>query len=377
MKKKEYFYDWWESAINKMLNNGMFYYTNKSVSYYKNIIGKECQCFINILEILRLLFSTGKRKFIFENVCQQKLENYIRYCLIQTKLLRIPNSQLKGKEAGERLFIERNITNCLSSTETEYLLAEYGLGLRVDLSGIDLHGINFRNIDLKMVNLEGTNLERTDLKKMNLETIDLKGANLKGGNLKGANLKGANLEGANLKGANLEGANLKGANLKGANLDRINLINFKRPLTQEDIEILLKRTSLDSNNEKICNINLSNAKLNNAKLNNACLKNVILTKACLYRAELQSAKLNRAIFLFGDLRETDLRGADLRGADLRGADLRGADLRGADLENAKLMYAKFDELQILYLSNVDITKSLVYIERKDIFMDYSKYKKYE
>ena len=37
-KRQDEFYTCWEQSIIKMINNGMFYYTNKKVDYYKNII---------------------------------------------------------------------------------------------------------------------------------------------------------------------------------------------------------------------------------------------------------------------------------------------------------------------------------------------------
>lgn len=39
-KKKESFYQWWENVIEKMIGNGMFYYSGKNIQNLKNIIDK-------------------------------------------------------------------------------------------------------------------------------------------------------------------------------------------------------------------------------------------------------------------------------------------------------------------------------------------------
>ncbi|GFI49133.1 hypothetical protein IMSAGC020_00329 [Lachnospiraceae bacterium] len=59
-EKKERFYDWWELAVAKTLDN-MDYRT-------------ECKCFMNILKILRLLLYWSKRKYIMENIDRKVLE---------------------------------------------------------------------------------------------------------------------------------------------------------------------------------------------------------------------------------------------------------------------------------------------------------------
>ncbi|MCI9229249.1 MAG: hypothetical protein HFG86_14735, partial [Dorea sp.] len=57
VEKKNRFYGWWEETVAKMMEKGMFYYTNKNINYYENIISKECQCFKNIFKILRLFLT--------------------------------------------------------------------------------------------------------------------------------------------------------------------------------------------------------------------------------------------------------------------------------------------------------------------------------
>ncbi len=178
LEKKNIFYDWWESSVGKMLANGMFYYTDKNVNYYKNIISKECQCFGNIIKILRLFLNLSTKKYMLENVDTEILDRYIKYYLLENG----------GK---------------MSQEEIERMLR--GMNEKFNLSKMDLCGAN----------LEGANLSE----------MDLTGANLRGANLEGANLRGTDLTGANLRGANLEGANLKEAKLNAAKLGRTNLSN--------------------------------------------------------------------------------------------------------------------------------------------------------
>ena len=93
----------------------------------------------------------------------------------------------------------------------------------------------------------------------------------------------------------------------------------------------------------------------------------------MYKSNLQKVNLYKANLLWANLRGANLRGADLRLADLRLADLREIDLPEVDLKGANLMFTKFDEEQITYLLNYDLSKSLVYVEECGGFIDYLKY----
>lgn len=170
--KKEEFYRWLESAVNMMMDFGMFYFTEKHISDYKNLLYKEINCFSNLIEILRLLLCVSKDKYIMGNSDKSIIERYINHYYIESKL--------KGETINlSHMFLER----------------------------INLFKINFIEADLRKVNLYGANLKYTDLTKADLRQADLREANLKGAVLKGANLRGANLRGANIKGADFTGAN--------------------------------------------------------------------------------------------------------------------------------------------------------------------------
>ncbi len=334
LEKKNKFYDWWESAVDKMLNKGMFYYTNRNINYYENIISKECQCFGNIIKILRLLLNTSTKKYVLKNVDGEILDKYIKYYLLESKLL-------KKASNGERMLL-RDVDE------------------KSNLSKISLCGVDFRNIDLKNIDLTGSNLEGVNLERKNLKNIYLNRTNLRGANLKGANLREAVLREIDLSGANLSGANLNNASLKRVDLSRANLYNSN-----------FQNVRLDR--VKLVGTNLSNANFIHSNWSKFNLNNASFNKSNSGKINLQKASLFKANFLWADLRGADLRGADLRGVDLRLADLRGADLRGADLKKANLMFAKFDEEQIAYLLNYDLSKSLVYVEECDRFIDYLKY----
>ena len=256
VEKKERFYDWWESAVAKMLYNGMFYYTDKSIKYYKNIVDKECQCFENIIKILRLLLGIGRRRYMLGNVNREILEKYIRYCMTR-------NNRYKKTRRGVRLSLE-DIDKLLQQKKIQEINSEV-LGQE-----------KIQEINSEVLGQEKIQEIIDDL----IGSFDLSQMNLCGVNFKDINIKEIDLDKTNLSEANLEGANL------------------------------------------------------------------------------------REVYL----REVDLEGANLRGADLRGANLEGANLRGADL-----LFAKFDEKQITYLENCDLSKSLVYVKKYDRFIDYLKY----
>lgn len=220
MEKKNRFYGWWEEAVAKMMDKGMFYYTNKNINYYENIISKECQCFKNIFKILRLFLTMCNEKYVMGNINRKLLEKSIKYCLVEIQFISINN------------------------TPTDLI--------RLDFNHIDLHEMNLTEIELKKIYLNHANLS-------------------------GVNLKGVDLKGKSLIDVDLTKANLKKINLEDANLEE--------------------------------------------------------------------------------------------------SDLRFADLHEANLNGANLMYTKFDEEQITYLTNCDLSKSLVYVEEYDRFVDYLKYQK--
>ena len=163
--KRQRFYPWFEEVVVKMMNNGMFYYTEKNIQDYKNIIINESQCFLNLLKITRLL--NKQNGLIMKHADRNMLERYIRFRLIEVRI-ELPFG-----------------TECLNLSNL-YLKD-------IDLSGEDFGSVNFN---------------KSNLEKVNFTRAYLEGADFCNANLRGANLREANLINANLKGADLEGANL-------------------------------------------------------------------------------------------------------------------------------------------------------------------------
>lgn len=157
-RKRPYFYQWWERAVEKMMDKGMFYFSGKNIRCFENIIDKEIQCFLNLMKILRLILKTSTREYMLENADKEQLEKYIRLRLVACRM-------------EER----------------------YGAEI-LDLSNVFLVGINLSGADLKMVNLFRANLSRANLSGTDLSRKDLREVNLKGANLEGTNLEGANIE---------------------------------------------------------------------------------------------------------------------------------------------------------------------------------------
>lgn len=151
-EKKWCFYLWWENAVGKMIENGMFYYTKRNIQDFKNIIKKEGRCFLNLLAILRCLLPVGNREYILENVDNNRFIDYIG-------------------------------------------LREWGDYSKLFLEGAELRGKRLHELELSMVCLRGADLRRVDLIGANLWRADLQEADLRGAELRATRLKGAILKG--------------------------------------------------------------------------------------------------------------------------------------------------------------------------------------
>ena len=197
-EKKNQFYAWLEGTVVKMLNAGMLYYTGENIKQCRNVIEKEMKCFLNFLDILRLIIKESNQIYILEDVDQEKMVLYVK-CLISF-------ANIKAE------FIDLNCT---------YLLEANLRG--ADLIGANLIGTNLEGANLRVANLSGANLTGADLSRADLREADLIGANLSEADLVEGDLTGADLTGANLIGANLRGANLSGADLRGAKLNETDL----------------------------------------------------------------------------------------------------------------------------------------------------------
>ncbi len=243
-EKKGRFYNWWESAIDKMMENGMFYYTDKNMHNYRRIITKEANCFLNLTEILRkIAFYITPRRYIMENVNSGRLERYIRHCCLEFE--------------------------------------------KCDFSFFDLAGIELVGIDLEQINFIGANLNGLDLQNENLKGALLQGANLEGTDLREADLQGADLEAATLRFASLVSANLCEANLSGANLFQVDLrhANLRRAK--------LVNTELDATKWCRDELNELRLRIKQAKFTYIIVEDNMPTK--IYRSELFPEE-NKACF---------------------------------------------------------------------------------
>ncbi|MBD5497439.1 MAG: hypothetical protein HDR11_06700 [Lachnospiraceae bacterium] len=239
------FYQWMEMAVDKMVNNGMFY-----SSEYKDcndIIYKEAQCFINLVEILRQLHKKDYSAYILMSVNRCQIEKYIKYCCItfeenRENYLNLSKSFLKNANLVGTNLSNINFANAMLE--------------KVNLSRATLEKAIFNGAILKSANFESAILNRADLSNTDLSAADLSFANLTNANLINAVLKKSVLVETNLRNTNLTNANLENANLRGANLESANL-----------------------NGTNLSNADLSRAILIDVNLKNAILYNVILAYA--------------------------------------------------------------------------------------------------
>ncbi len=152
-EKKGVFYPWWESAVDKMLANGMFYYTKRNIQELRNVIEKEGSCFLNLLVILRSLLPVSNRDYLLESVDTYKIAGYIG-------------------------------------------LKQWGNYSNLYLEEADLRGKRLHELDLAKVCLRNAALMRTDLIGSNLAKADLQGADLRGAELRSVRFKRTALKGA-------------------------------------------------------------------------------------------------------------------------------------------------------------------------------------
>lgn len=210
-EKKKRFYQWWETIVGKMISYGMFYYTGGNVRDYKNIIVKETQCFLNLLEILRLLIDVSEREYIMEDYEDRLYEKYIKHCLIELEEI-----SKKGK-------------------------------IYLNLSRLSLRKVNLAGMRLSMVNLSRANLSGKYLSGTTLE-----GANLRGASLKGTILRKSDLSGVILIGADLNDVDLGGAILKGVILDEEQIEYLKGKYDIHETKVYIEKKRKIINYEEYC-----------------------------------------------------------------------------------------------------------------------------
>jgi uncharacterized protein YjbI with pentapeptide repeats len=333
----------------------------KLIRYYEKYPEKECQWFINFLEIFNLVFAIYTENVQY-NVVKVKTSNLEGQGVGSLNTYRV-FSQLRGADLrGNDLSASDLRNNNMSAadlreanlcgtnlTQSDLSLAKLGTANlsrailneaeliaadlnHADLSNASLIGTKLRHSDLHKANLSRATLSRAmlnastlsdaDLREADLQYSDLRHANLNQANLSGANLQYADLSNASLIGANLSGANLQGANLCHANLQGANLIDAK-----------LNRADLEHVNLQCADIH--NAFLRHVKLNNANLSGANLRCTDLSHAELSDGNLSGTNLSDALLRHVNLSGADLRDADLRGANLFSTNLNCANIKNAQ------------------------------------------
>lgn len=243
-EKQKRFYQWWENAVYLMMENGMFYYTEKGVSFFKNIIAAECRCFLNLLEILRLLMCIDNRKYIMENAKGELVEKYIKCCCIEYK--RFSNDKIMdlSKMSLQKVNLKgiqlKGI--CLNQVNLE----------RTDLVNVDLSKLALLKADLAYADLRGANLEDAALMEADLRGADLTRANLYGAKLDAAKLVGADLKKADLRGIDLTGAYIEEVYLNGALMDDYQVLHFEKKLNLHDVKIFINKTKEIVNYDEYC-----------------------------------------------------------------------------------------------------------------------------
>lgn len=226
-KKKIVFYDWWEISFYKMIKKGMFFYANQNFCKFGHIIGEEITCFLNIIEILRLLLKVCKRKYLMQERYSEELMMYLRsYNLINNTIIqkRMPNLSnifLKGKKLEWLNLSKFNFSYAeLSSTVFDHTNLEGSIFYESRLINASLY-----NAKLESANLCKARLDKAYLVESCLDIANLEEAVLIGANLTRSTLIQTNLKEAILKNTNFEGAILLYADLRGANISDINLNN--------------------------------------------------------------------------------------------------------------------------------------------------------
>lgn len=222
-ENKQKFYPWWENTVNRMMETGMFYYTDKNIHNYKNIISKEVRVFINLIQILRLLSSTNRKKYIMEKTDRELLERYIRYCEIESNI-----------KPGKKILNLNNM--CLSNLNLKY--------------------INLAGTEMAKVSLNKTDLSKADLSMVNLAEADFKGAYLNETDFRGADLSMADLRGIDLTLVKLDGANMSKTKLNASIWTKNTIKKTIERLREASFDYLLVREndglSIVYKNELLC-----------------------------------------------------------------------------------------------------------------------------
>jgi uncharacterized protein YjbI with pentapeptide repeats len=325
----------------------------KLIRYYEKYQEKDCQWFIDFLEIYQIVFALYTENVQY-NLVKVKDNNPDNQRVTDLDTYRI-FSQFKGTDLRGNDLSGADIRNSnLSAADlreanlcgTDLTQADLSLAKlsranmsRAILNGAELIAADLNNADLSSASLSATKLRCASLRQANLSRAMLSHVALNASDLCGADLQYADLQYADLSNANLSNANLSGANLQYANLSNTNLSNAN-----------LSGANLQYAN--LSNANLQGAKLSEANLTCAELEQVNLYGADLKGAKVRYARLSHANLEGANLSRTDLSHADLRHGDLRNTDLSDALLRHVNLSDADLSHANLRGAN-LFNTNLD------------------------
>lgn len=253
-KKQDAFYQWWEVMVDNMLKTGMFSYTPQNICQYEHIIGAEITCFLNLIEILRLLLNITEQKYIMEERNNDKLISYIKCCNVANDIInrnRIPDLSrifLRGRNLMWSDLSKIDLCHAdlseanLENTNLKEAILYNTLFIKTNLCNANLEFSNMYEAQLNNAYLiesclEGAKLEKADLTGANLKRAILMGTDLTDAKLTGANLEGAILIDAELQGADIRNTNLNGALLEGATFDerQISYLEDKYDLSQTKV----------------------------------------------------------------------------------------------------------------------------------------------
>jgi uncharacterized protein YjbI with pentapeptide repeats len=299
------------------------------IHYYEGYSARQCQPFIQFLEVFNVVFAIYAENTRYNLVQHQPLQHQpLQHQPLQHQ------SETDSRDLEANSDQQRMVCELVKSNSGLYENRIFSQFKGADLRNINLSGADLRGVDLCGADLRGANLRTADLTGANLSFAKLGKANLCATVLNHAQLVAIDLQEADLTGASLAAADLSRAQLQGAKFLQANLATAKLYAAM-----------------------LQQANLNHANLNHANLSRADLTQAILEHADLQSADLNNTQLAEADFRDANLAFASLsavqgRGAsfcnarfyrsNLRGANLNQANLRQANLYRADLAQANFE-----------------------------------
>ena len=318
------------------------------IRYYENVPEKECNWFINFLEIFNVLFAVYTEnvqynlvKLSHKQSCVDLNDYRIFPQLKGANLSGIDLSatDIRGIDLSAADLQNANLI-CADLSYADLSLAKLS---RANLSNAILNGIKLVTANLSYATLSGVSLNSADMRHCNLQEANLSSACLIASKLNRANLQQANLSRAKLSSAMLNGSNLSGVNLQDADLQHSELCNANL-------------TDANLSNANFSCASLRYCKLQNANLTNANLHHTILSNASLIGANLTKANLNYIDLKHANLRSADLSSTLLRCATLSAANLSEVNLSRADLSHSDLSHGNLDgaDLSYVFLRHVDL-----------------------